>query len=315
MTWVNFWQKQRSRGEGQCWLMLYDKLTYLPNSPIILENETCVYCGIQLSSALITKEHVIGRRFVPKGKLHGQWNLIMRACRHCNGKKSNLEDDISAISMQVDAWGRHSLSDSALADEAIRKGKNSVSRRTRKPVKESSEQIAIKGSFSPGAEFTFDLTSPPQIESNRIYELARMQLMAFFYWITFNHISKKGGFWPCSFFPLLEAIRSDWGNTVHNAFMDAVVTWEPRVIAIGADGFYKAMIRRHPAATCWSWALEWNHKYRIVGFFGEQKPVEDLVAAFPKMKVTTMMQGPNEYVSYRLEQTLADQDDRLFYWG
>jgi len=269
---------------------------------------------MQLSPASATKEHVIGRRFVPKGKLNGEWNLIVRACKECNSKKSDLENDISSISMQADAWGRHSLSDSALAAEAERKAQNSISRRTRKPVKDSFEKIDIKSTFAPGVEFTFNLSSPPQIESGRIYELARMQLMAFFYWITYNHKTKRGGFWLGSFFPVLETIRSDWGNTFHKTFMDAVVNWEPRVIAIGADGFFKAIIRRHPAAVCWSWALEWNHKYRIVGFFGEQVPAKYVFDTFPVMDVTTIAQGPNEYVSYRIEKALADEDDTLFHW-
>lgn len=295
--------------------MLDNKLNYLPsNLPIILDNETCVYCGMQLNTDSDTKEHVIGRRFVPKGKLNDQWNLIVHACNKCNGRKSDLENDISAISMHADAWGRHALSDSTLRIEAARKAKKSISRRTGKPVTDSSEKIDIKGTFAPGVEFTFNFTSPPQIESDRIYELARMQLMAFFYLITYNHKTKRGGFWLGSFFPVLETIRSDWGNTVHKAFMDAVVNWEPRVIAIGADGFFKAIIRRHPAAVCWSWALEWNHKYRIVGFFGEQEPAKNIVATFPTIDVTTMAQGPNEYVSYRIEKALADEDDTLFHW-
>lgn len=267
-----------------------------------------------LSPASAIKEHVIGRRFVPKGKLNGQWNLIVRACKKCNNIKSDLENDISAISMQADASGRHPLSDRALGMEATRKALNSISRKTRKPVKDSSEKIDIKGTFAPGVEFTFNLTLPPQIENYRIYELARMQLMAFFYWINYDHKTKRGGIWLGSFSPFLATIHSDWGNTVNKAFMDAVVKWEPRVIAIGADGFFKAIIRRHPAAVCWSWALEWNHKYRIVGFFGEQEPAKNIVATFPRMDVKTVAQGPNEYVSYRIEKALADEDDMLFNW-
>jgi len=294
--------------------MLDSKLNYLPNRPIILDNETCVYCGMLLSSESVTKEHVIGRRFVPKGKLNSQWNLIVRACKQCNSKKSDLENDISAISMQADAWGRHSLPDSTLAVEAARKAQNSISRRTKKPIKDSSEKINIKETLAPGVEFTFNFVSPPQIKSDRIYELARMQLMAFFYWITYNNKTKRGGFWLGSLFPLLETIRSDWGNTVHRAFMDAVVSWEPRVIAICADGFFKAIIRRHPNAVRWSWALEWNHKYRTVGFFGETEPTKNIVATFPEMEITTMAQGSNQYVGFRIEKPLADEDDILFYW-
>ncbi len=280
--------------------------------PIILDNETCVYCGTQLIHSSVTKEHVIGRRFVPKGKLDGQWNLIVRACKICNSKKSDLENDISAISMQADAWGRHALFDHILVKEAARKAQNSISRRTSKPVKDSSEEINIKGLFAPGVEFTFNLTSPPQIESERIFELARMQLMAFFYWITYNHDSKRGGFWLGSFFPVLEAIRSDWGNPVHRAFMDTVVNWEPRVLAIGADGFFKVVIRRHPTEVCWSWALEWNHKYRIVGFFGEQEPARTIANTFPPLEAVTITQGQNYYTRYRFELALEEEEDNLF---
>lgn len=282
--------------------------------PIIFDNETCVYCGIRLTPELDTKEHVIGRRFVPKGKLDGQWNLIVRACKDCNSKKSDLENDISAISMQTDAWGNYSSSDQVLTEEATRKARNSISRRTGKPVKDSSEKLKIKVPFTPGVEFTFNLTSPPQIENHRIYKLARLQLMAFFYWITYNKKTKKGGFWIGGFFPVLDAIRSDWGNPIHIAFMNSVVNWEPRVLAIGADGFFKVVIRRHPSAVCWSWAVEWNQKYRVVGFFGEKKPAQEVARSFPSLEVSTIPQGPNKHVSFRMECPLEEEKDNLFQW-
>ena len=289
-----------------------EKLKELPNSPIILNNETCVYCGTKLTASSATKEHVIGRRFVPKGKLKGQWNLIVRACKPCNCKKSGLEDDISAISMQADAWGRHALPDHILAQEAARKARGSVSRRTSKPIKDSLEKLEIKGLLAPGVEVTFDLTAPPQIVSERIFELARMQLMPFFYLITYNRETKRGGFWLGSFFPVLEAIRSDWGNPVHRAFMHAVLNWEPRVLAIGADGFFKVAIRKHPTEVCWSWALEWNHKYRIVGFFGEQEPAQTIANTFPSIKAVMLIQSPSDYMQYRFEVPLEDEEDKLF---
>jgi hypothetical protein len=216
--------------------------------------------------------------------------------------------------MQVDAWSRHASADDILVEEAARKAKNSISRRTGKPVKDSSEQINIKMPFAPGVELTLNLISPPQIASARIFELARMQLMAFFYWITYNQETKRGGFWSGSFFPILEAIRSDWGNSVHRAFMDAVVNWEPRVRAIGADGFFKVVIRRHPTAVCWSWALEWNHKYRIVGFFGEQESMQTVTSTLPSLDVVTIAQGPNEYLCYHTEVALEEENDNLFAW-
>lgn len=291
-----------------------DLLQHPWHQPILLDNETCVYCGTLLTKALTTKEHVIGRRFVPRGKLNGQWNLIVRACKPCNKQKSDLEDDISAISMQPDAWGRHATQDQSLKAEAERKAGNSVSRRTKKPVSESVETLTVKMPFAQAGEMTFTGTAPPQVDSERIFALSRLHLMAFFYWITYDHSTKSGRYWMGSFFPVLEAVRSDWGNQIHRAFMDAVIDWEPRVLATGADGYFKVAIRRHPSATCWSWALEWNKNYRIVGFFGEQNPVEALVDTFPDLEIKSIVEGNNRWLRFHAETLLSEDDDRMFCW-
>jgi len=285
-----------------------------PHLPLLLDNETCVYCGVLLDDATRSKEHVIARRFVPKGKLNRQWNLILWACKPCNARKADLENDLSAISMQPDAGGMLAESDETLAAESRRKAANATSRRTGKPVKDSAERIVIKAPFAPGLEFTFDLTAPPQADSERIFALARLQVMAFFYFITFNHTTKRGSFWREGFHPVMEAKRADWGNPVHRAFMNAVVTWEPRILAIGADTFFKIVIRKHPVADCWSWALEWNRQYRIVGFCGDRAAAEAVAQNFPRLEAQTIVQGPSEYVRYRLETPLADADDLLFHW-
>ena len=236
-----------------------------PHKTVTLKNCTCVYCGKELTPAQTTKEHVIGRCFVPKGKLNSSWNLIANACLLCNNAKSDLENDISAITMQPDAWGRHPIDDQVLASEAVRKGRNSISRRTKKPVQDSTEVIDLKVQLGPGIDFTFTFTSPPVIENHRLYELARLQLTGFFYLITYSNVTRRGGYWLGEFCPLHEAVRSDWGNPVHVGFMNAVATWEPRILAIGADGYFKVVIRRHPSAICWSWGLEWRSEERRVG--------------------------------------------------
>lgn len=289
------------------------------NRVVILKNKTCVYCGreITLEGApdIADEEHIIGRRFIPRGKLHGQWNLIVQACKVCNRKKSDLEDDISAITMQANAWGTHTDEDQVLAKEAKRKGVNSISRRTGKPVKESAEELKLNVPFAPGVEFKLTFTSPPQIERERIYELARLQLIGFFYFLTYNEETKKGGYWLGDFFPIPEAPRSDWGNPVHKAFMDAIVEWEPRLFVNTADGFFKAIIRGHPEAECWSWGLEWNKNYRVVGFFGEQETVQTIVNTFPPMEAQTISQGPSHYTRSRSETKLDEEDDKLFLWN
>lgn len=279
-----------------------------------LDNATCPYCGTVLD-ATATTEHVVGKRFVPRGKLDRHWNLIVRACRRCNNRKAALENDLSAITMQPNAGGQYSQPDEVLAAEAARKGQKSISRSTGKPVGQSGEEITIKVPFAPGAEMTFNLWSPPQADSHRVFELARLQLMAFFYFITYSPDTKRGGFWLGGFCPVLEAPRSDWGNPVHRAFMRTVLAWEPRLLAITADGFFKAMIRRHPEAVCWSWAVEWNHNLRVVGFFGEREPVLATAKTLPRLRVETIFEGPGEALRYRMETRLSDEEDQMFHEG
>ncbi len=287
------------------------ELKELPsNEVIILPNETCVYCGQDITSDS-DEDHVIAKHFVPKGKRNNQWQLIVRAHKRCNTEKSALEDDISAITMQPNAFGIHTDDDPVLASEAARKGAKSISRRTGKPVAMSREEFKCEVPFA-GATFTFTFTSPPQVTCERIYALARLQLMAFFYFITYNPETRRGGFWQGGFHPLLAVPKSDWGNPVLQAFMDAVVQWEPRFIGIGAGEFFKIIIRRHPEAACWSWGLEWNKNYRVVGFFGEREPAQVVVDTFPAMTRQVVPQGPHQCIRYRTESELDADRDTLF---
>jgi hypothetical protein len=70
------------------------------NQPEVLRNITCCYCRIPSVNVASDKEHVIARGFVPIGTLQKSWNLIARACRLCNNRKSDLEDDMAILSLQ-----------------------------------------------------------------------------------------------------------------------------------------------------------------------------------------------------------------------
>ena len=177
-------------------------LKCLPGNRVVrLANVTCVYCGTLLTEHTTSREHVIGKRFVPKGKLHGCWNLIVNACRTCNGIKSDLEDDISAITMQPDIFGRYGHDDEVAVLDGHRKAIASRSRRTRKHVKDSREEVTIEGGFAPGVGFSFKFTAPPQADRDRIYKLARLQIIGFFYWITFRVDESRGRYWRGGFLP------------------------------------------------------------------------------------------------------------------
>ncbi len=281
--------------------------------PLVLQNQTCPYCGNSLSRRVRTKEHVIGRRFVPRGALNQYWNLILWACHRCNRQKSDLEDDISAITMHFHTAGLHGMNDAVIQKEALRKGAKSVSRHTRKPVVESSTSLRVRASLGPSVELTGSFTAPPQLEDNRAYDLARLQMTAFFYFLTYDPNSNLGHWWRGGFYPIHGTIKSDWGNPLHRAFMKETIDWDYRLIVTTASGYYRAVIRRHPSAECWSWAVEWNDCYRLVGFLGEVEPAKVIAAGFPALPVHSVAEAPNRWLRYRAEEPLPEHEDTLFY--
>lgn len=285
-----------------------------PDVATVLENVTCPYCGKNLTAASYNKEHVVGRRFVPKGKLNQSWNLIVNACIRCNTTKSDLEDDISSITTLPSISGAFAIDDKKLKTEASRKSK-SISRRSKKAVGLSHETI----NFAAGTKFGFhlsgDFIAPPQIDENRVYELARFQISGLFYLLTYNPESRKGGYWTGGFHPLHYTSRDDWGNELAMAFMHSVNTWELRLVAQIADGFFKVAIRRFTADECWSWALEWNHNYRLVGFFGDRKHAEDMATTFPPLNTRLLAESHSDYVAIREHRKLDEDQDILFSEG
>lgn len=283
-----------------------------PNRAIVLRNETCPYCGTSLTRETRTKEHVVGRRFVPRGSLHQHWNLIVWACAPCNRHKASLEDDLSAISMHPDVTGAHVRDDIRLHAEAARKARKSISQRSGKPVGESREQFTVKMQPFPGAELTINFTTGPQADDARIIHLVRMQVMAFFYWVTIQPGEVNGHFWLGSFMPLPPVRRPDWGNAQLRFFMDLTANWDPRVHAITADGYFKMAIKKHPQALAWSFAVEWNESYRIVGFFGDTETLLGLRDRVPSLPMVTIPGQGADFMRYRQEVPLPEEDDVLF---
>jgi hypothetical protein len=258
-----------------------------------------------------TKEHVIGRRFVPRGCFDGQWNLILNACERCNNDKADLEDDISVITMMPDLTGGHAIDDDRLRAEVARKAAKSRSRRTGRAVADSQEKFTITGQFGP-ATFTFNFVAPAQVEDERLYRLAHYQFRGFFYWITYNAETCRGGFAPGGFYPLLAARRADWGAPWMLWFMDLIRGWELRVYAVAADSFCKLVIRKSPDADVWCWAMEWNHGHRIVGFVGDDAAIRALTATLPEQPMNAVHQTETEWIRIRTNAALPEEEDDLF---
>ncbi len=272
--------------------------------PLRLRNETCVYCGVEFGPGQKrTKEHVIGRDFVPEVDFSVQWNLIVNACEGCNTEKSDLEGELAALTMQPDVLGRFAHDDERLARESVRKGRGAISARTGKPVIESQERFTIKGELMPGVTVSFGFVGPAQSVRDRVLRLAELHLRAFFYLITYDRQTRRGGGPSGAFLPLSIASKQDWGNAVLQAFQNQIKDWPFRVHALAADGYFKLIIRRRENSELWAWALEWNRNLRLAGFLGDESAVREVVARLPPLR---------DPKAYRKEVPLPEDDDILF---
>jgi hypothetical protein len=289
-----------------------DKLNYLPpNKAIILKNKTCVYCGRSVSEQF-TKEHVIGRRFVPKGKLENEWNLIVRACVECNNKKSDLENDISAITMHPDLLGSHVIEDEILNETSKNKSNKAISRATGRIINESHVQFSITHSPIPNFNFKFNIKGQPQISDERIFQLARFQVQAFFYYLTYSEEKYLGRFWEDEFLPINSAHQNDWGNSLQVSFMKKISAWDLAIIGITADEFFKIIIRKLDYEKCWAWAVEWNKNYRVIGFIGCLNQVKSIFNQLDQLVADEIHPSESGVVAIRTEKKLPPDLDVLF---
>jgi hypothetical protein len=284
------------------------------NRVIRLANVTCVYCGQPIDPETRTKEHVIGRNFVPRGTMDAAWNLHANCCTGCNNAKSDLEDDLSAILLQPDAFGELARHDPRLAAAADRKGRRSFDRDTGKLIKDSKPSLSVKFSSLPGLDIGMSFTAPPQLNPHRAKALAWHHVTAFCYLTTFNKTTLKGQFCQGSFEVLDGTLRSDWGNALQLEFARVTADWPPCLLSRTADGYFQVAIRRH-SERCRSWALEWNRNFRIVGFMGDPMFIEKLVGDLNGPQYRDLpQQAPGEQLRYRQERPLADAEDVLFRW-
>ena len=74
------------------------------------------------------------------------------------------------------------------------------------------------------------------------------------------------------------------------------------------------MIRKHPNAACWSWAIEFNKNYRVVGFFGSREATQEIFDTFEKLKVAAMKTTDGSFLHYRYDVKLQKEEDVLFEW-
>ena len=281
------------------------------NQPTRLRNVRCAYCNAEFTGDEPEKEHVIGKNFVPKGSHQQWWNLHLNSCHKCNQKKSRLENDISAITMQQPFASQSDL-DVNLASEAKRKSVT-ISQRTGKPVKDSTEEIKIKQNLGKNVTLSFGFSSPPQVDPNRMFQLACFQLVGFFYLLTYCNEAKLGKCWVGVYAPIAAVPRSDWGNANITSFSNATSAWDMKIGgAPTSNGYYQFLIKKNGQNLLWSWAIEWNKQYRLYGFFGDKTLIQQVNGTLEKNILSSPIKNDDEVYHHRFEIPLQEDKDQFF---
>jgi hypothetical protein len=158
------------------------------------------------------------------------------------------------------------------------------------------------------------MVTPPQIDEERIFELSKMQIRAIFYFLTFDETERVGRPYVERFAPHNSAHKGNWGDLSLIGFMDLTREWDLRWLLCTADGYFKSEIKRMPKKQCWSWALEWNKSYRIVGFFGDELAVRGLNGKLlmPDHSMKTHREKDGSIIRSRKDIPLANENDSLF---
>jgi len=303
-------------------------ITNLETAPIVLDNNyLCPYCGANLSilgEKETNVEHVIGRRFLPKGFLDGEWNFIIRACKKCNEEKAKLEGGISVISLidQAPAANvelRNELKRKLGKKDAITgKFRGANHPETNKPIALSGIKENIEFSFS-NFKVSVALSGPPQAMKSELL-LSTYHIQGFYYLIAniepndaslTKASSEKCLFLPSNLVvPLFSLKKTDWGNVSAQELISRTSSWETCFKLVTGKGFFKCIMRRDPSRSKSPifWALEWNNNLRIIGMIREQGQPDMVEQNLPTAKFI------NIDSSTRIceEIPLPEHDDTLF---
>lgn len=278
-----------------------------------LPNTRCPYCGVELNSKNRSRDHVVARKFVPEGTLVNTLNIGLWSCRRCNGQKSALEDDISAITMMPGPDGTYARDDDRLVRTSQRKLRGSISADTRKKVADSHPKSQIRMPFG-GAEISFSFTGQPRIDDERAVRLAWSHIQGLWFHQTYDKDRGFGRFLLLEKFALVGVVsRFDWGNVQVASFVKQIEDWEHQTFACLADGYFRAVVKGSPDGDTLAWAVEWNDAYRVFGYWSQgeswQSHFDDLAPLKPDHMIGDTTNG---WASRREIPLPKDEDDGLF---
>ncbi|MDY6851956.1 MAG: hypothetical protein SV487_07790 [Thermodesulfobacteriota bacterium] len=278
---------------------------------------------IETPGIVRSKDHMVGRRFVPKGYLDNQPNIIIGACEECNERKSKLESGLSAISMLPSAK-HYNIEEEIKRKIGEKYSKNGIIQggashpETGKNVYESCANIKIKSKIGP-ATLIFNAIAPPQADkATRCLSIMHIQAI-YYVLVNFDQNNQQN----CTFrdekskylneqyiHPLFILMKPDWGNCSAFELTKRTNNWGISYQLITAKEFFKAEVRREsksPEAPFF-WALEWNKSLRIIGMIRYPErptPQESDLPEPPRhqLNATTRM---------TFEKVLNPDDDLLF---
>lgn len=280
-----------------------------------LKNKFCPFCGASLNESNgPTLEHVIGRRFIPKGFMDNEWNLILNACHKCNSFKGRLEDGVSAISMI--SFFDLEYDEDAKSD-VVRKvrPRGATHPETRQPIIDSFPEFTVLGNVH-GAKLSFGFIAPPQSRDAELH-LVLMQMQAISF-LLLNYDSQTGSpisdeLEKASIMPIYcirslfphSLPKSDWGNPRAKGLIQMTREWAPWFICSTAKGHFRIEIRRMDQTLFW--AVEWNKNLRFLGIVCDPNSEDSIFDDLPNLNWHSAGNG----MGFRTE-TAIDGDDYLF---
>lgn len=278
-----------------------------------LRNKLCAYCGVELSPKIRSLDHVVARKFVPEGTMVDSCNIGLRACKTCNGHKSRLEDDISAISMMPGSDGKFARDDERLVRTYQRKAKGAISDATRKRVAQSHTKSKIDMPFG-GAQISMSFTGSPHIDDRRAAILAWSQIQGLWFFQTYDEARGYGRYLSQDQFHFVGMVsRLDWGNAEMASFAKQIEDWEYQTFACLAEGYFRAVVKGSPDSQTLAWAVEWNDAYRVFGYWGQGESWRTHLDELAPLTADHMVGDTTNGWAYRREIPLAeDSYDGLF---
>lgn len=277
-------------------------------------NKVCLYCNRGFDPTVVaTKEHLIGRNFVPRGSMDGgrSFNFIFDACFACNNDKSTLEGHVSAITQIMSPTV---AANPNFVERAIAKSKGEIHPWTRRPVADSFHESTVRASLL-GMGLSLNFVGPPQMDRAMVDRLALRHVQGLYALVTNpdRDVDRLTLLYPGHVYVLGSYLPGDWGNSQALVASERVRSWDVRARIVTGGCHFQAMLRRDRAELgTWFWALEWNRYMRVVGGIAYDGQLPSFMRDLPELQWGQARVASGARVRARREEPLDEDRDNLF---